>query len=340
MSIRPFLDSTAHLDDAPELQRRMKRDGYLFIRGLIPREVVLDVRRKSLELADAGGWLDKAHPIQDGVTDNSAACVDPEPIYLKVVSEIYKLEGLHAIQHHENVIGLFERLLEEPVLPRPRLIPRSFFPQKPEYTTSPHQDYPYVQGTAEAYTMWAPLHDCPISMGALQVAEASHLNGVMEFKLSEHAATALEVADPLDGKWVSADFEAGDVVIFHSLTVHKGSPNLSNRLRQSADFRFQRASDPITEASCRPFVTALTWEEIYKDWKSDKLQYYWQKPTTKLVEYDMKYFNQRDERAFAMAEAGDEAAKHILLRITQNDLDPAKRERAAALIARLEKKAA
>ena len=32
----PFLDSTAVADDGPELRRRMQRDGYLFVRGLLP----------------------------------------------------------------------------------------------------------------------------------------------------------------------------------------------------------------------------------------------------------------------------------------------------------------
>ena len=135
--------------------------------------------------------------------------------------------------------------------------------------------------------------------------------------------------------WRGGDFAAGDAVIFHSLTVHRGSPNLTDRLRLSADFRFQRASDPITPASCQPFVTSLTWEEIYAGWSNEAPQYYWRNPVTRHVDYDMKYFNQRDEAAFALAESGDATAKFVLLRITQNDLDPAKRARAVALLDRL-----
>ena len=37
--------------------------------------------------------------------------------------------------------------------------------------------------------------------------------------------------------WRGGDFAAGDAVIFHNLTVHRGSPNLTDRLRLSADFR-------------------------------------------------------------------------------------------------------
>ena len=334
--MRAFLDSTEHFDDAAELKRRLDRDGYIFIRGLLPRADVLDVRRKGLEVAAACGWLDPRHPIDTAIPDPAKATIDPEPAYLDMLSRFYPNESLHALQHHPRVIGLFERIFGEAVLPRPRLIPRCIFPQRPEFTTSPHQDYPYVQGATEVYTMWTPLGDCPIEMGPLQIAEASHLKGVMEFKITANAAAGLTVVDPLDGAWVSGDFSAGDAVIFHSMTVHKGVPNMSNRLRQSVDFRFQRMSDPITPASCEPFVTSLTWEQIYAGWSSDRFQYYWKKPAIRYVDYDMVYFNQRDAQAFALGEKGDETARWTLLRIQQNDRDPAKRARAAALIEKLD----
>lgn len=334
--MRPFLDSTEYLDDASELKRRLERDGYIFLRGLLPREEVLAIRRRGLEVAAECGWLDAGHPIEDAIPNPEAAAIDPEPAYLVMASKFYHSEALHAVQHHPRVIGLFERLFGEPVLPRPRMIPRAIFPKRPEFTTSPHQAYPYVQGATEVFTMWTPLGDCPIEMGPLQVAEGSHKKGVMEFKITPNAAAGLEVVDPLESAWVSGDFAAGDVVIFHSMTVHKGVDNQSNRLRLSVDCRFQRLSDPITPASCQPFVTSLTWEDIYAGWSSDRLQYYWKKAGARHVDYDMVYFNQRDAQAFALAEKGDETARWTLLRIQQNDRDPAKREKAAALIAKLD----
>jgi hypothetical protein len=333
--MRPFRDSTAILADTGALRARLEEDGYLFLRGLLPRAAVMTLRGQTLRAAADGGWLDPAHPVEAAIADPRAACVDPEPSYLAVLAAIYRLEALHALQHHPAIIDLFERLFGEAVLPRPRLIPRCFFPDQPGHTTAPHQDYPYVQGTEEFYTLWAPLGDCPAEMGPLQVAAASHRDGVREFRISQHPATALEVADPLDGAWVGGDFAAGDVILFHSLTVHRGSLNRSRHLRQSVDFRYQRASDPLTPAGCEPFVTSLSWEEIYRGWSSDALKYYWRRPATRVVAYDMKYFDQRDARAFALAESGDQAARFVLLRITQNDPDPAKRARAAALLARL-----
>ena len=66
------------------------------------------------------------------------------------------------------------------------------------------------------------------------------------------------------------------MLFFNSLTVHKGLPNLSgNRLRLSVDFRYQRASDLVMEKVLTPHQRRLTWEEVYKGWKSDRYQYHW-----------------------------------------------------------------
>lgn len=359
-SVRPCLDSTDQFKNTVELRKRLQRDGYLFLRGVLPREAVLRVRRQALEIAASLGWVASGHPLEEAVANPAASTIDPDPSYLAMLSRLYRSEDLHALQHHPRVTDLFKRLLGGAVLPRPRLIPRCIFPNCPELTTSAHQDYPYVQGTEEVYTMWTPLGDCPFEMGPLQVAESSHLEGVRDFKITANAAAGLTVIDPLDGAWVTNDFLAGDALIFHSLTVHKGVPNHSSVLRQSVDFRFQRLSQPITPTSCEPFVTSLSWEEIYAEWSSKRLQYYW-KAGANYKEYDMVsaqvrsgvygiptcvcvtrravlqiYFEQRDAQAFSLAESGDATARWTLLRIMQNDCSEAKRNRAAELIAHLD----
>ena len=55
--MQPLFDATPLLGDAAALRTRMKRDGYLFIRGLVPRDAVADVQRQVGELARAAGWL-------------------------------------------------------------------------------------------------------------------------------------------------------------------------------------------------------------------------------------------------------------------------------------------
>ena len=118
---------------------------------------------------------------------------------------------------------------------------------------------------------------------------------------------------------------------------HKALPNLSNRLRQSVDNRYQRVADPLVEASLQPYANLMEWDEIYAGWKSSDYQFYWKNRLNRVVPFDTKYYDERDRMAIQMAEAGDNVARAALLRIVQRDSDASKRERAAKLLRQLEK---
>jgi hypothetical protein len=193
----------------------------------------------------------------------------------------------------------------------------------------------HIQGTPETYTAWIPLGDCPLEQGSLQVAAGSHRDGVREFRVA-NGSGGLEVVDPLAGRWRASPFEAGDVLIFHSLTVHKGLPNLSNRLRQSMDARYQRVSEPVSQLSLSPYAGLFAWEEVYAGWTSTAYQHYWRRLPITMGEFDTRYYERRDAIAFEMAERGDRTARASLLRIVQRDTDAEKRTRAAALLAALD----
>lgn len=328
---RPFRDSADALSDPPELRRRMDRDGYLFVSGLIGRPELDALRGETLRIAADAGWLMPGTKVEDSIANQNAACVDPEPAYLQVFKRMYRVQPLHVLAHHPAVIRLMEALLDGPVLPHPRLIMRNVFPQRPDYTTPPHQDFPHIQGTTETFSVWIPLGDCPLERGGLAIAEGSHHDGVRPFRVSTGAG-GIEVVDPLEGRWVASGFANGDAIIFHSMVVHKALPNLSNRLRQSVDNRYQLVSDPLVEASLRPYADLMNWDEIYAGWQSAEHQFYWKDRLTRIVGFDQRYYEERDRIAMRMAEAGDRTARAALLRIVQRDTDAEKRQRAARLL--------
>ena len=106
----PFLDSTAVAADGPELSRRMQRDGYLFVRGLLPPEPLETLRLKFLGIARDAGWVARGEPLAEAVADLDGFCVEPQPDYMGVYAEMYKLQEFHALQHHPAILGLLERL--------------------------------------------------------------------------------------------------------------------------------------------------------------------------------------------------------------------------------------
>jgi ectoine hydroxylase-related dioxygenase (phytanoyl-CoA dioxygenase family) len=69
----------------------------------------------------------------------------------------------------------------------------------------------------------------------------------------------------------------GDVLFLHSLTVHQGRDNRSDRLRLSCDYRYQPRSHPVRADSLEPHLHWLTWDEIYEHWPNDTpVKLYWQ----------------------------------------------------------------
>jgi hypothetical protein len=329
--MQAFVESRDLIEDGAALAARMHRDGYLFLPGLLPRAGVMDVQRQVGEIVHAGGWLRRDRPVEQAIADLAGFCVDPDPGYLTTLRRINRLEDYHGLKHHPALIGLFQRMLGGPILPHPRVLMRNIFPAREEFTTKAHQDFPNVQGTEEVYTAWLPLIDCPLEVGPLQVAVGTHIDGVYDFHIAAGAG-GIEIKDPLEGRWVSGAFAIGDVLIFHSMTVHKGVPNRSDKLRMSMDVRYQLVSEPFNPDNANPDGQPLSWEEVYAGWQSDALQYYWKRLPLTLKPFDRQWFEKRDAMAFELGEAGDPRARSVLQRIVARDADAAKRARAQTLL--------
>ena len=334
--MEPFLDSRDVMDNGPALAERMERDSYLLITGLLPTEPVQSLRMKLLEIARDAGWIRADRPLEDGIADQNGFCVDPEPEFLSVFSRMNKLPEYHALPHHPNIIRLLERMLGDTVMPHANIIGRNIFPQHDAVTTPPHQDGISIQGTLDTYTGWIPFSDVLAEMGGLGIACGSHKDGPQDIRPAMGAG-GLQVAEEIDYDWVNSPLKQGDVLFFHSMTVHKGLPCKGDRLRQSIDARYQRVSDPISPGSLLPYRAPKNWEEVYADWPTDELKYYWRKWDLKVVDYDFAYLHKRARMAFEMAENGDPRSISVLQRIMALDRDPAKRKKAEALLAELDK---
>ena len=195
------------LGDGAALGANLDRDGYIFLRGVLPRDEIMGIRRQLLALADKGGWLRGGEPIEKGVANLEKACKDPEPRYLEHFRGMWKQEALHRMKHHPNVVGVFERLFGEPVLVHPMFVLRNIFPQTKtfDFTTGSHQDRIHIGG-GTSYAAWTPLGECPRSKGSLIMAEGSHRRGVLDFRLARGAG-GLELVDELEVDVLSATSE-------------------------------------------------------------------------------------------------------------------------------------
>src|SRR5262245_60799280 len=177
MATTPFDETSASLDPA-EQRARLDRDGYLFVRQVVPAAMLEELRVRLLTIARDGGWIRADRPLAEGVADLAGFCVEPEPRYMDGYLGMYRLPEFHAVQHCPALGGLFERMCQEPSLPQPRLIGRTSFPQREEFTTPAHQDFVPVQGTPDTWTAWIPLSDVTPELGGLEVCTGSHRQGI------------------------------------------------------------------------------------------------------------------------------------------------------------------
>jgi hypothetical protein len=269
---KPFFDASPLLGDAAALRERMDQDGYLFLPGLLPSAQVARLYEEILALCREAGWTDASgRPLGEPRLEGAD---DWWPVY----DRLQKLESFHALAHVPALTGVVEALVREPVFPHPRNIARITFPAATFFTTPAHQDFPLIQGTTETYTAWTPLCDCPEDRGGLGILDRSHRVGM----LPVHSAVGpggTRVDTDLPGcTWRGQDMGAGDVLLFHSYTVHSGRPNVSKAdLRISADYRYQGVSQPVSPGSLKPHYERLTWDEITDGWKNRDLVRYWER---------------------------------------------------------------
>jgi hypothetical protein len=264
-------------DLAPfSLQEEINSRGYALIRGLIPRSDIENVLDGVTKILSDAGWLLPGHDPIEHIADSTAACGDPDPSFKRTYQEVFNLESFHALPHHPRLKGVMNMLVGEQVLVHPKPIGRLIFPNCDSLTVHAHQDYRFMSGDPECFTVWIPLHDCPTDLGPLQILEGSHRFGVINHEDENLHVPEISVQALTEGDWVGGQINAGDVLIFHSLTVHAASPNRSNRMRISMDCRFQSCARAIHPGNLAfAGESGKSWEATYARWRSNDLKYYW-----------------------------------------------------------------
>ena len=260
------------------LQDEISARGYALIRGLLPQEAVSSVLGDVTEVLSDAGWLLPQYPPLERMADTTAACGDPDPGFKHAYQQVFNLESFHAIPHHPALRGAMEMLVGNQVLVHPKPIGRLIFPNCERLVTHAHQDYEFMGGDTEFFTVWIPLHDCPIEVGPLKILEGSHRFGIQKHERENLHVPEIPIEEAAGSEWVGGHVHAGDVLLFHSLTVHAASPNLSERLRVSLDCRFQD-SRRVLNPSNLVFggESGKSWEKTYARWTSDELKFYWKR---------------------------------------------------------------
>ncbi len=288
--MRPFLESNDLLDDPPGLRKRLRDDGYLFLREILPKGEVLDLRRQVLEICAKAGWTRSGTDLMDGLAD-----CDPiwegDDAYIDVYAQVQALEAFHRLKLDENVINVMENLFQEPVIPFPRTIGRIAFPRDNARGTQPHQDWIFVGGSTETISCWAPLGDLPFDVGGLKILAGSHKAGFLEPRAALGPGGRTVYVDP-SLEWHQSSYQCGDVLLFKPFTVHAAAANLTpDVMRLSIDVRYAGVSHAIYEKWLRPDFhddvgEPFTWDTLEKGWLDSPIAHYWERlPKLKTMQH-------------------------------------------------------
>jgi ectoine hydroxylase-related dioxygenase (phytanoyl-CoA dioxygenase family) len=274
---KPFREIHPGDLDSSSVRNEMDSQGYCLLRGLLPSADVHRLLAEITQIVNAAGWLLPAHPPLERLADTNAACGEPDPSFKLVYDQVFNLEAFHAFAHHPALRQVMTMLVGPQLLIHPKPIARLMFPNCERFVVHAHQDHTAIGGDPESFTAWMPLHDCPLELGSLQILEASHRYGLQS---ADPGTGIISKETARGGKWLGGRINAGDVLIFHSLTVHAACPNTSNRLRISMDCRFQDYGRPLNPATL-VFPGASngekSWETTYANWRSGDLKYYWKR---------------------------------------------------------------
>ncbi len=261
-------DSGYLAGDAEALRARMGEDGYLFLRGFFRRDEVLAARAVMVERLAAEGVL------QPG-TDPMEAIIQPGGASYFRPDLTKNNEPLHRLLYGGQMMGFYGDYFGEAARHYDYTWLRAVGPGG---GSRPHCDVVYMgRGTRDRLlTAWVPLGDASQRLGGLMVLEGSHLKhdrlrNYLERDVDtyctngRHAAEIEAGAKPwewdgslskdpaslrqkLGGRWLTTDFEAGDLLTFTVHTVHASLDNQSgDRIRFSSDSRYQPASLPVDE---------------------------------------------------------------------------------------------
>jgi len=249
------------------LAERFQADGYLWLKGFLPRAEVLGFRRHVFEaFADAGTIRAGSDP-EAGLAGPSE---DPD-IARRRLMEVVRSAAFEAFCLAPPLWRFMDAFLGGMSYLHKRKLLRLTKPGQ-SFSTPAHYDLVYLRGgTSRIVTAWIPVGDVPARMGGLCYLEGSGAEGqrLEAAFAAENAGMAPEerisayngrmgeggwiskdlpaMAERFDTRWLVADYEAGDIVLHSPFMIHAATANddPDGRIRLSCDIRYQNVRDEI-----------------------------------------------------------------------------------------------
>ena len=254
-------------NDINDLREQFKAQGYLWLKGILPRAEVLGFRKRYFTALQSTGMLAPTSQPIDGI--DSGAEISKRDVQ-RITMEAVRWAAYESFCLLPEIWQFYEKLLEDAVYLHKRKILRHVRPGS-QSATGAHYDLVYLRGGSDSVcSSWIPLGDIPVEMGGLIYLEGSDAYGRQQeaaFNAKSHDLTPEErvsaynknmtssgwltkdlpaLAEKANSRWLTADYEVGDMVIHSAYMIHAATNNTSdNEIRLSTDIRYQRITDEI-----------------------------------------------------------------------------------------------
>lgn len=224
------------------LQSSFIEQGYFAQKSFLDADEIAEVQRKTAR------FIAEVVP---GLPEDIVYYEDKsDPASLKQVQKLYDHDAFfQQLATSEKVVGLARELLGGEV----SLQNMQYFNKVPGIGqgTPAHQDgYYFMIQPQEAVTMWLSLGEADASNGAVCYIPGSHGKGVRPHGLTSTLGFSQGISDwsdEDDEAEVQMEASAGDILVHHSLTIHRANNNTSDCDRKSLGFIFYRSDVEIDE---------------------------------------------------------------------------------------------
>lgn len=263
-----YLNPTSADASLTQMRQLFDEQGYLFLKGFLKRQDVVDFRGWVFEQLAGGGLLEPASDFATGIS----ATTPPDRAWLdRKLMSLVRSTRYEGFCTQPRLSAFMDEFLNGLSYLHKRKIMR--FTQAGTAAVTPaHYDLVYLRGgTSRIVTAWIPIGDTSVDMGGLAYLEGSHSIGKeMEAKFKAEGGNLTpeeridafnknmfeggwvskdlpDMAERFDTRWLVADYEAGDVMLHTPFMIHASTTNqdLQRRIRLSTDIRYQNVDDEI-----------------------------------------------------------------------------------------------
>ena len=236
-------DSSKDIDDFELLKKKLKTDGYLFIRGFHNQNRIEGARNFILRAINEDGGLKEDSRIEDGLVGKE----NKNYAFFRDIKVAHSEEVL-AVVNSQKTFQFFENLLGGKIITFDKRWLRCMAKGGQNHF---HYDYVYVgRGSKSRLSMWSCFTHTELNGGPLVICLGSHKHKKlistygstdMDKDLTEavFSESPSEMVREFGFQLGTTNFKPGDVLIFGMHMMHSSAPNLSSKYRISIDTRYQ-----------------------------------------------------------------------------------------------------